>query len=707
MSDNYLRSVYLRLAGVVTLVVMVALLANAFLSHRTFERALAPQLANKMGSVGGSIVSLVLKAVENGVPYKELYGVSDRFKEVKSEMPELAYLALTDTGGTILHESTATPGGAVAYFADAATLALLTQGAGATHTQRVGKLFIVSLPVVEGDQRLGLLHMGVDLRFVDDMVLDMLLDVLVVLVVALFFTLELMHFIAGARIDASLRDVAETFERGASGNFVLPVRTGGAHAFGGLLRVLDTVLARLNDAYAALARDLEASRRVPTHERHPGMAQAHRGAADLVQRFRFGRAATPELRAVSELAKVRAPLFMFILAEELTRSFLPGYVNELLVPVPGISNQILIGLPIALFMLIVAVAQPFLGVRCERVGHRQTMLLGAWIAAGGFLASAMADSVLDLLVWRSLCAIGYAMVFVAAQSYVLDHAPRQQRARSFALFVGAIMAATVCGPSIGGILADNVGVRPTLLVAALLAAASILVIRQLPDNRPRQADEPPARVPTWREFAALVFNRRFMTVTGLAAMPAKMVLTGICFYLLPLHLVKIGSTQSMAGRLLMVYAVVMVVLGPLTAALASTRERMHWLVGGGLVVSGLGGAVVLAGGGVSWVLLAVLLIGFGQALSISAQSALVAEHCAEEIAQLGDGVVYGVYRLLERIGNALGPVVAAALVMQFSFPVAFGVIGAFAAVAGAIFLFATRTPHEPAPAALARAEPLT
>ena len=35
---------------------------------------------------------------------------------------------------------------------------------------------------------------------------------------------------------------------------------------------------------------------------------------------------------------------------------------------------------------------------------------------------------------------------------------------------------------------------------------------------------------------------------------------------------------------------------------------MHWLVGGGLVVSGLGGAAVLAGGGVGWILLAVLLI---------------------------------------------------------------------------------------------------
>jgi MFS family permease len=692
MSDHYLRRIYLRLAGAVTLVVMVALLANAYLSHRTFERSLAPQLGNKMASVGGSITSLVLKAVENGVPYNELYGVNERFKEVKSEMPEVVYLALTDTRGSVLHQSTATPEGAASHFVHPDTLKQLDGSANASRVQRVGKLFMVSLPVASAERKLGMLHMGVDLRFVDDMVLDMLLDVLVVLVVALFFTLELMHFIAGARLDAALRDLGETFERGSNGNFIIPKRSGVDQAFGGLLKALDSVLVRLNESYEALARDVERSRHVPTHERHPGMRLAHQGTAELAGRFQFGRALKPQLRGVSELAKVRAPLFVFILAEELTRSFLPGYIKDLLVPVPGISDQILIGLPIALFMLIVAIAQPFLGVHCERVGHRRTMLTGAALAAAGFLASAMAHTVLDLLLWRSLCAVGYAMVFVAAQSYVLDHAPRQQRARSFALFVGAIMAATVCGPSIGGILADNVGVRPTLVVAALLAAVSVLVIRQLPDNRARLADELPARVPTWREFGALVLNRRFMTVTGLAAMPAKMLLTGICFYLLPLHLVASGSTQSVAGRLLMVYAVIMVVLGPLMASLAASRERMHWLVGGGLVVSGLGGAALLAGGGVGWVLLAVLLIGLGQSMSISAQSALVAEHCAEEIARLGDGVVYGVYRLLERIGNALGPVIAAALVMHFNYQVGFVAIGVVAIVAGLAFLAATRQP---------------
>jgi len=692
MNQKYLRGIYLRLAGAVTLVVMLVLAANALLSHRVFEKALAPQMAAKVTSVGTSIRGLVLRAVDAGIPFDGLYGVTSRFDEIKDEVPEVAYIAITDVEGHVMHRSAGDPDGAEAHFRSPAVLALLKSPQAVAPLARVGGDYIVSLPIVAGEQPLGMLHLGVNVRFVDDIVLDMLYDVVVVLLVALFFTLELLHFLAGAKMEASLRTLGETFERGASGQFATPREGRGEQAFGALVKMMDATLARINAAYASLARDVDEGRRVPAHERHPGLAAAQGGLQALAARFRFGVEAPVQAQADdSQLAKIRAPLFMFILAEELTRSFLPGYVKELLVPVPGVSPQLLVGLPITLFMLIVAIGQPFFGVYCERVGHRRTMLQGAAIAALGFVASALAHSVVDLLLWRSLCALGYAMVFVAGQAYVLDYANPGNRARSFALFVGAIMAATVCGPSIGGILADNIGERFTFAVAAALAVGSMLVIRGLPGRSALPTSNRTAtRLPKLAEIGSLMLNRRFMTVTGLAAMPAKMLLTGVCFYLIPLYVVSEGSTQAMAGRILMTYAVVMVLMAPLTAALATTRERMHALVGGGLLVSGLGGVLMLAGGAVGWVFVAVVLIGLGQSLSISAQSALVSEHCEAEVAQLGDGVVYGVYRLLERLGNAMGPMIAAALVLQFGYRTSFVAIGAAVALCGVAFMLAMR-----------------
>lgn len=699
MNAAYLRGIYLRLAGVVTLVVFAALLVNAYLSQRAFETALAPQMAAKVASVGASMRALVSKAVDSGVDFDQLFGVTASFDEIKGDSPEITSFALTDTKGSVRHHQGPAPRGSEAYFSSAAVLGLLGTPEATPPHRRVGDQYIVSMPISNGGTALGMLHMGVDVRFFDELVLDMMFDVVVVLVVSLFFTLELLHFIAGAKLEASLRELGATFQRGASGNFASKRRERGEQAFGSLLQLMDATLARVNNAYGALARELEASRRGPAHERAPGLAAAQAGLQALAERYRFGVGQPARPDRESQLSKVRAPLFVFILAEELTRSFLPGYVTELLVPVPGLSPQLVVGLPIALFMLIVAVGQPFMGVYAEKVGTRRAMLMGAGVAAVGFVATALAHSVLDLLLWRSLCAVGYAAVFVAAQAYVLDHATPATRARSFALFVGAIMAATVCGPSIGGILADNIGLRPTFVIAALLAAGSMLVIQQLPDTGAETPEHVAVRLPTLREIGSLLMNRRFMLVTGLAAMPAKILLTGVCFYLIPLYVVSVGSTQAMAGRILMTYAVVMVVLAPVTAGLAVNRSRMHALVAGGLAISGLGGMLMLAGGGVGWVFLAVALVGLGQSMSISAQSALVSEHCGPEIARLGEGVVYGVYRLLERLGNAAGPLIAALLLMHFDHRTGFVAIGAGVLLCGVAFALATRTGPKPALAA--------
>jgi MFS family permease len=358
-----------------------------------------------------------------------------------------------------------------------------------------------------------------------------------------------------------------------------------------------------------------------------------------------------------------------------------------------------IGLPIMLFMLIVALGQPYLGAWSERVGRRKAMLWGAVLATIGFTGTAFAFNLYDLLLWRALCALGYAMVFVAAQGYVLDRTGQQNRAQGFALFIGAIMVATVCGPSIGGILADNIGFRASFFVSALMALASILAITRLPATEVIAPVTKPTRGPRMREIMALIVNRRFMTLTGLAAMPAKIILTGVCFYLVPLYIVSIGNTSAMAGRMLMVYAVMMVLIVPLSASLSDATMRRDRYVSVGLIISGLSGLLLLLSDSFLVLFGVVFLLGLGQALSIAAQSALVSEHCREEIRIYGHDAVYGVYRLLERLGNALGPLLASLLVVFWGYKGAFIGVSGLVLVCGLLFMLLARgfEPHpEPA-----------
>ena len=66
------------------------------------------------------------------------------------------------------------------------------------------------------------------------------------------------------------------------------------------------------------------------------------------------------------------------------------------------------------------------------------------------------------------------------------------------------------------------------------------------------------------------------------------------------------------------------------------------------------------------------------------------------MAQLGEHTVYGVYRLLERLGNALGPLIAGALVLSLGYVSSFAAIGAAVMLCGAAFLMTNRRSAEPA-----------
>jgi MFS family permease len=689
LEKNYLWRIYWRLAGVIMVCVVVALAVVSYFSHRVFDQELVPETEQKAATVGASVRALVLKATSYGIDFSQLYGVEQTFAEVFEENPEFAYMAITNTDGNVLFARGTEPIGARTHFRNAVVLQMAHETTEISKAARVGQQYIVSVPINDNGKPLGILHVGIDAAFVDHVLLEVLLDVVVVLVVSLFFTLELLNFMAGARLASGLGEFARQVERMRHGDFTATARIRANDEIGRLLRRIDSAIDHLNVRYEFLAGELQDKLRSATGTRRDALKPVQQAFEQLGKRFRFGSAPEGSDTDEMNLNRIRAPLFAFILAEELTRSYLPSYVNQLLVAIPGISPQVVIGLPIMLFMLIVALGQPYLGSWSERVGRRKAMLVGAIMATVGFTGTALAYNLYDLILWRSLCALGYAMVFVAAQGYVLDRTGQQNRAQGFALFIGAIMVATVCGPSIGGILADNIGYRASFGVSALMALVSILAINRLPAVEIKIVAAKPTRGPRMREIAALLVNRRFMTLTGLAAMPAKIILTGVCFYLVPLYIVSIGNTSAMAGRMLMVYAVMMVLIVPLSASLSDSTMRRDRYVSVGLIISGLSGLLLLLSESFLVLFGVVFLLGLGQALSIAAQSALVAEHCQDEIRIYGNDAVYGVYRLLERLGNALGPLIASLLVILWGYQGAFVAISALVLFCGIAFTIAT------------------
>jgi MFS family permease len=420
------------------------------------------------------------------------------------------------------------------------------------------------------------------------------------------------------------------------------------------------------------------------------LGQGTRGARALaaweVRRSRL--AGQPQPRSGASAATVRPALFLFMLAEELTRPFLPTWARSLAPADWGLSASLLASLPLVTFLAVVALLQWPMAAWSEQVGRRRGMVLGALLGAAGLAWPALWGSYEALLGGRLLGAVGFAMVFVSAQGAVIDGSSAQDRARSLAQFVRAILVAGLCGPPLGGLAADRWGEAATFGLAAGVALLACAVAwRQMPRGARSMAAAPAASAASASistappaDSAWRLLGRRPTLVALLVgcALPAKLLLAALCFYLLPMHLQDLGHGSAVAGRLQTIYPLTMVLLVPLAARLADRfGARSGFVLVGGLLAGASALLAWPAGGAIVPLALVLLGLGVGQALSITPQSALVADLARSVPARQGAGIL-GLFRLTERGGSALGPALGAWLLPLLGFGPAVAVVGALA-----------------------------
>ena len=112
------------------------------------------------------------------------------------------------------------------------------------------------------------------------------------------------------------------------------------------------------------------------------------------------------------------PLFLFVFAEELSRSFMPLYIKGLAQPFAGLSPEMAMAIPMAVFMAAIALATPYGGRVADRLGTQRVFLLGMVPALLGYVMTGLAYNIADLSLWRAATGIGYAIVTMACQGYI-------------------------------------------------------------------------------------------------------------------------------------------------------------------------------------------------------------------------------------------------------------------------------------------------
>lgn len=387
--------------------------------------------------------------------------------------------------------------------------------------------------------------------------------------------------------------------------------------------------------------------------------------------------------AIRFILPVRLITLLFMFGEQLSRPFLPVFAGKLMPAGASDSySAVVAGVPISVFMLTVALAMPYLTGWTRRFGLRSSFLAGAYVAVIGLIGAAFCVSIWDLAFWRAITALGYALMYLACQNFILDNTTDAERVQGLAVFVGAIMVAELCAPGIGGMLADHIGERAVFAIGAgvmlLSAALGATVLSNTACSAGKSAE-------TLGAGMALLRNLRFAILITTAAIPAKFALTAFLFYLVPVSLSSFAANYGEIGRVAMLYAIPSLLAAAWISRIAERMRMDGLLVALGGIVAGAGLIPMLFWPGPETVAIGVLALGLGHALSISSQLSLVSLVCEKEMALHGASSVFGFFRFVERLGAALGPLAAGILTAFFGPIETAGILGVFSFSCAIIF----------------------
>ena len=128
-----------------------------------------------------------------------------------------------------------------------------------------------------------------------------------------------------------------------------------------------------------------------------------------------------------------------------------------------------------------AACAPILGKVGDVIGRRKTLLVGIAVFTLGNILSALANSLVFMLIARFIVGIGTAAMGPVILAYIATEFPQDKIAKGFSLYMLLSSASVIIGPTIGGLLVTGYGWRTMLWVCVALCvgilAACLLISR--------------------------------------------------------------------------------------------------------------------------------------------------------------------------------------------------------------------------------------
>jgi len=369
----------------------------------------------------------------------------------------------------------------------------------------------------------------------------------------------------------------------------------------------------------------------------------------------------------SRLGMVARPaMFAFLFAMALPLGFLPLYARSLLDP--GIDDALaamLVAMPTVAEMAAGLAMALLAGRMIDRRGWLVPAAWGMGLAVVGNLACALADTLWSLAAARALAGLGYGLVWMALQGFVVNLGPARYRGRNMTTLIAGLFAGHMTGAAVGGMLASQTGHRPVFLAGALMVLAAAVALRTLlwpyrgAGRSMAVANARPLGGADMPRLGRLLRDRGYGALLLGSVVPFSIAQVGLMSYALPLHFDALGASTADVGRVIMLYGFCVIYIGPLLGrAIDHSRHWKRWITAGGLVGAG-GLLLILWAPGMWGMAAAVALLAVASCLAGAAQTPYMLAR--EQALAYGAAGATGVMRGADKFGQMLGPLIVGAL----------------------------------------------
>ena len=112
---------------------------------------------------------------------------------------------------------------------------------------------------------------------------------------------------------------------------------------------------------------------------------------------------------------------------------------------------------------------PILGKFGDVIGRRITLFVGILIFIFGNIATALASSLVFMLIARFIVGVGSAAIAPVVIAYIVTEFPQEKVSKGFSLYMLISSAAVFFGPTLGGLIINRWGWRMMMWVCVLLS----------------------------------------------------------------------------------------------------------------------------------------------------------------------------------------------------------------------------------------------